>query len=345
MTSQRRSVTQRLDDYQREHRWAGFPLAVIYKFFDDQGPFLAALLTYYGFLSLFPSLLLLTTILGFVLQHDPLLQTRILDSALGQFPLIGNDLPRGHLNGSSWAVVVGLLGILYGGLGVAQAGQNAMNVVWAVPRNRRPNPLKSRGKSLLLLLTVGLGVVATTTLSGLVNATEAFGATIGLGVTLPAFLISVTLNSGIFLVAFRVATVRDVSWREIAPGAVGAAVFWQILQIAGASYVQHTLKTSSATYGTFGLVLGLLGFIYLEALAVVFAAETNAVLARRLWPRALLTPFTDNVDLTAADEHAYASYAEAQRLKGFETIEVTFRDRPARRRPRRRPTRARRTRR
>ena len=331
------TLTDRLDRYQRRHRWAGFPLAVIYKFTDDQGPFLAALLTYYGFLSLFPLLLLMTTILGFLLQNDPMLQTRILDSAIGQFPLIGNDLPRGRLEGSSWAVLVGLVGILYGGLGIAQAGQNAMNVIWAVPRNRRPNPIKSRAKSLLLLLTVGLGVVATSALSGLVNATKAFGADIGIGVTVPAFIASVLLNSAIFLLAFRIATVREVSWREIAPGAIGAAVFWQILQLLGTSYVKHTLRTAGATYGTFGLVLGLLAFIYLEALAVVLCAEANAVLARRLWPRALLTPFTDNVELTAADEHAYASYAEAQRLKGFETIDVSFRDRPARRRPRRKP--------
>jgi membrane protein len=333
------TLTNRLDRYQRRHRWAGFPIAVIYKFADDQGPFLAALLTYYGFLSLFPLLLLLATLLGFLLQNDPLLQTRILDSALGQFPLIGNDLPRGRLTGSNWAVVVGLAGILYGGLGVAQAGQNAMNVIWAVPRNRRPNPIKSRLRSLLLLLSVGLGVVATTALSGLVNATKAFGASIGLGISIPAFIASVVLNSVIFLVGFRVATVREVSLREIAPGAVGAGVFWQVLQLLGTSYVKHTLKTAGATYGTFGLVLGLMAFIYLEAVAVVLCAEFNAVLARRLWPRALLTPFTDNVELTSADEHVYASYAEAQRTKGFEKIEVRFRDRLARRRPRRRPPR------
>lgn len=333
------TLTERLDGYQRRHRWAGFPLAVIYKFADDQGPFLAALLTYYGFLSLFPLLLLLTTILGFVLQGNPELQARILDSALGQFPLIGNDLPTGRLEGSSWAVIIGLVGIVYGGLGVAQAGQNAMNVIWAVPRNRRPNPLKSRLRSLVLLMTVGVGVVATSALSGVVNA---FGSQFGHGVRIPAFVASVVLNSLIFLFAFRIATVRDVRWREIAPGAIGAGLFWQLLQLAGASYVSHTLKTAGATYGTFGLVLGLLAFIYAEALAVVLCAEANAVWARRLWPRALLTPFTDDVDLTPADEDAYASYAEAQRHKGFEQIEVKFRERPARRRPRRGPPRARR---
>jgi YihY family inner membrane protein len=334
------SVTARLDRFQRRHRWAGFPLAVIYKFADDQGPFLAALLTYYGFLSLFPLLLLLATLLGFFLQGDPELQARVLDSALGQFPLIGNDLPRGRLGGSGWAVAVGLIGIIYGGLGVAQAGQNAMNVIWAVPRNSRPNPLKSRLRSLLLLCSVGLGVLATSGLSALINSARAFGASIGISISLPAALASVALNAVIFLVAFRVATVREVTWREIAPGAVAAGVFWQLLQLLGAAYVRHVLRTAGATYGAFGLVLGLLAFIYLEALAVVLCAEANAVLARRLWPRALLTPFTDNVDLTAADEDAYASYAEAQRTKGYERIDVTFRNRPARRRPRRRPPRS-----
>ena len=51
------------------------------------------------------------------------------------------------------------------------------------------------------------------------------------------------------------------------------------------------------------------------------------VLARRLWPRALLTPFTDVVDLTHADRKAYTSYARAQRHKGFEEVTVSF-DKP-----------------
>src|SRR3954453_17431654 len=168
------TVADRLDQFQRRHRWAGFPLAVIYKFADDQGPFLAALLTYYGFLSLFPLLLLLASVLGFVLQGHPELQAQVLNSALGQFPLIGGDLPRGRLNGSSWALAVGLIGIIYGGLGVAQAGQNAMNVIWALPRNRRPNPVKSRLRGLALLLTIGVGVVATSALSAVINTARVF---------------------------------------------------------------------------------------------------------------------------------------------------------------------------
>ena len=90
-------VTEWLDGYQRRHRWAGFPVAVVYKFFEDQGLYLAALITYYGFLSLFPLLLLLASLLGFVLQDNADLQQRILDSALSQFPIIGDQLsdPQG----------------------------------------------------------------------------------------------------------------------------------------------------------------------------------------------------------------------------------------------------------
>ena len=145
----------------------GFPIAVLYKFFEDQGAYLAALTTYYGFLSLFPLLLLLASLLGFVLQSNPDLQVRILDSALRQFPVIGDQLgdPQA-LQGNRSPWLVGGLVALYGALGAAQALQHAMNVAWSVPRNRRPNPLKARLRSLLLLATAGVAVLATTVAVG-----------------------------------------------------------------------------------------------------------------------------------------------------------------------------------
>jgi membrane protein len=128
-----------LDRLQRRSRVAGFFIAVIYKYVDDQGSYLAALITYYAFVSLFPALLLLTTVLGVVLVGRPELQEQILQSAVAQFPVIGQQLgqPQG-LSGGTAGVVVGIVGALYGGLGVGQAVQNAMNTLWAVPRNDRP---------------------------------------------------------------------------------------------------------------------------------------------------------------------------------------------------------------
>ena len=122
-------LTDRTDRWQREHSSVGFPVAVAFKFFDDQGSYLAALVTYYGFVSLFPLLLLLTSGLGFVLQGHAELQQSILRSAVSQFPVIGDQLrDPGSLRGSGPALAFGAGVALYGGLGVAQATQNAMNV-------------------------------------------------------------------------------------------------------------------------------------------------------------------------------------------------------------------------
>src|SRR5580692_12260653 len=200
------AVGKGLDRFQRKHRWAGFPLAVVYKYFDDFGAYLAALLTYYGFVSLFPLLLLLSTILGIVLSGDQRLQHEVLTSALHQFPVIGGDLARPkRLGGGLIGLVVGIAGSLYGGLGVAQAFQYAANTMWGVPRNNRPNPFKARGRSVVLLATAGLAVLGTTALSiagG--GGAGALGAA-GRSLTLAASLV---LSMAVAIFAFRFAPAR-----------------------------------------------------------------------------------------------------------------------------------------
>jgi membrane protein len=315
-------AVERLDDWQQRHRGAGFPIAVIYKYVDDSGPYLAALITYYAFVSLFPLLLLFTTVLGAVLVGHPSLQQHIESSALSQLPVVGDDLahPRG-LGGGTAGVVVGVLGALYGGLGVAQAGQYAMNTAWAVPRNNRPNPLKARARSLLMLTIIGLGVIGTTALSSIgANGAGSFDVALRVITVVAAGV----LNSAMFVFAFRVATTRPVTTREVLPGALGAAAGWQLLQTFGVTYVTHVVRNAHATNSVFALVLGLVAFLYLAAVVILICVEINVVRVEHLYPRALLTPFTDNVELTEGDEDAYTGQAEAQRAKGFEKIDVTF---------------------
>jgi len=319
------SATTRLDAFQQRHPTIGFPLATAYKFFDDQGPYLAALIAYYGFLSLFPLLLLLTSTLGFVLQHDADLQRRILESTLAQFPVIGDELGRPQgLRGSTGALVTGSLVALYGALGVAQAVQNALNTAWAVPRNRRANPLRARVRSLLLIGVGGIATLATTVLTALVGTGSAFGSQLGGWRMLAAVLASVVVNSGVFVLVFWISTTAKRRPGDVVPGALVAAFVWQLLQVFGTAYVGSVVKNNGSTYGVFALVLGLLGWIFLAGIGIVLGAEVNVVRARKLYPRALLTPFTDDVDLTPADQRSYAGAAEAQRFKGFETVEVSF---------------------
>lgn len=312
-----------LDRLQRRNRAVGVVIAVIYKYLDDQGGYLSALITYYGFVSLFPLLLLLTTGLGVILAGRPDLQEQVLHSTLSQFPVIGSQLhqPEG-LSGGTVAVVVGIVGALYGGLGVGQAVQNAMDSVWAVPRNKRPNPIWSRGRSALLLLVLGSAAAASTILSAIGQATGSLGVLGKIGLTLAA----IAINGLICLVAFRVTTARQLSYRQVWPGALAAAAIWQILQRFGAGYVGHTVKTASATNSVFALVLGLLAFLFLVSMTLVLCAEINVVLVERLYPRALLTPFVEDTDLTDADRKTYAKRAKAERVKAFQRVSVRFRD-------------------
>jgi membrane protein len=320
-------VAGRLDDFQQRHPAVGYPLAVVYKFFDDQGNYLTAMITYYAFLSLFPLLLLLISILGFALHNDPALQERVLDSALSRLPVIGAQIADNvqSLRGNAVAVVVGALGGLYGSLGVVQAAQNAFNKVWAVPRNDRPNPIVSRVRSLSMLVVLGIGLVVSTGLSALsAVAGRIGGSDLDSGLRALLALAAVVLNVALLAFAFRLLTARSGGTHRVLPGAICAAVSWQVLQIFGTYYFGHTLRGSTATYGLFGIVLGLLVWLYLSALAVVLGAEVNAVRDGRLWPRSLMTPFTDDVQLTHGDRKAYASYAETEKHKGFETVDVEF---------------------
>src|SRR3978361_834233 len=117
-----------IDRFEQRHSWIGFPLAVAYKYFDDQGAYLAALITYYGFLSLFPLLLLLVTILGYTLDGDPHLRAQLIHSAIDRFPGLSAQVTGlDKLSGSWVALVIGMVGSLYGALGVSQATQNALN--------------------------------------------------------------------------------------------------------------------------------------------------------------------------------------------------------------------------
>jgi uncharacterized BrkB/YihY/UPF0761 family membrane protein len=210
---------------------------------------------------------------------------------------------------------------VYGGLGAEQAMQYAMNTAWSIPRNDRPNPFQARGRSVLMLATGGVGLLATTALSALAGAG---GGSFGGLLRVAVLVLSVSLNTAAFILMFRISTARDLSVGDVARGAVAAALVWQALQSFGVVYVSHVVRNASATNGVFAIVLGLIAFLYVTAVVVVVCAEVNVVHVEGLHPRALLTPFTDNVSLTRGDRRAYSTQAEAQRMKGFQDVDVTF---------------------
>ena len=320
----------RVDDFQRRHRVVGFPLALLYKFFDDQGNYLAATITYYAFIAIFPLLLIASSVLGLLLRGNAELREALLTSALSQFPIVGTQLgtPQG-LQGSASAVVVGGLAALYGVLGLGQAAQNAVNVAWAVPRNSRLNPLVSRVRSLLVMVLAGITVLLVALLSSAASHLDSFGADAHIWIRWLFLLATVAVNALVISLMMRLATPQNERLRELLPGGIAIAVMWQLLQLLGGVYVEHVVSKADDMNAVFALVLGLIALIYIASVMAVFGLELNVVMTRRLWPRALLTPFTDDVRLTEADQRAYADYAKAQRHKGFQQVRVSFEDTPA----------------
>jgi membrane protein len=311
------SVTDTLhaiDRRQQRTRGVRFVAAVYKKFSDDQAGQLAALISYYAFVSIFPLLLVFVTILGFVLEDNPADREKIVHGTLEQFPIISEHLTLHSLQGSGIALAIGIVGTLLAGLGVTSAAQNAFNSIWHVPHKSRPTFLYSRLRSLGMLAILGTLMIVSTGAAGFVGSSSHGALAVVAGV-LVAFVVNVVL----FMTAFKLLTAVDVTWREYLPGVIAAAILWQLLQHLGGYYIDHSLKHTEALYGIFALVLGLLAWLYLGAQLVIFAAEINVVRARKLWPRSF---FSD--PLLDADRRALTSSAKVEERMDPENVDVSF---------------------
>ena len=309
-------IVRRVDRYQQNHRWIGFPFGVLKKFGDDRGGALAGLLAYYGILSLFPLLLLMTTLFGVFLHRRAALERTVVHSALAQFPIIGDQIQKNlhSLHASGLALVVGLVGLGWGGMGVTQAAQHAMNQIWNVPGVVRPGFFPRMARGAIFLLALGLGVLATSVLSGLGQL-----GTRSAGFRAANLLASGCVNVALFIVGFRVLTSKTVATRDLVPGAVAAGVAWQVLQTVGGFLVAHQLRHASQVYGFFAVVLGLLSWLALGAQLTLYCAEFNVVRARRLWPRSIVQP-----PLTEPDKRTLAAIAKQEERRPEQDVEVTF---------------------
>jgi len=307
-----------VDAWQRRHALGGFPVAVLKKFGDDSASSLAALVAYYAFFSLFPLLLAFVSILGFVLQDDPSLRDDVVDTALARIPVIGAQLrDQVHpLAGSGVALVLGLGGALWAGLGVTLALGRAFAEIWDVPRIEQPSGLKARARGLAVLLVLGATLVGATAATGLA-AGGGIGPAAGRAA---AVTLSLGANFVLFLAVFALLTPRPRRLRDVLPGVALAALGWLVLQSAGGWYVDQTIANASDVYGTFALVIGLLSWFWLGSQLLLVAAETNVVLRWRMWPRSLTG------ELEPADRMALRRDTEATRRDRRERIAVSFDD-------------------
>jgi uncharacterized BrkB/YihY/UPF0761 family membrane protein len=288
------------DRWQQTHRVAAVLYAVVRKFGDDGANQYVIALGWYGFVAIYPLLLVVVTVLGFIGAAS---LGEHLVSTLQQFPVVGTQFTPAHggrnLHGSVLGLVVGVAGLLYGAQGVTQTAQQAMAGVWNVPQFERPGFLPRLGRSL-----AGLAIIGGTFVLNAALATLATGGGHGTLLRVPLLVGLVLLNGALYLCSFRVLTPSGPGVRQLVPGAALAGLGFTVLITLGSGLVQHQVRNSSATYGQFGVVIGLVAFLFLLAKITLYGAELNPVLARRLWPRGLRTAHP-----TEADDRVLADIA------------------------------------
>jgi YihY family inner membrane protein len=275
-----------VDRVQQRHRPSAIAVAVLKKYGEDNGRRVAAAIAFYGFFSIFPLMLVLVSVLGLVLHDNEDLRTRILDTALAQFPVIGPDIQEnvGAATGSFVTVVVGVLAALWAGTAAFTTLQVALDQVWGVPLGDRRKQMARRVRSILAVVLIGVGLIGVTVVSSALAGVRGPFTIVGriLLIVLTAAVVA-TLFAGLF----RWLTSADVSWRSVLPGAVLAGIGWVLLGAVGGIYITRVVQGASDTYGVFQVVIGLLSWLLLLAQLVIYAAELNVVLARKGWPRAL----------------------------------------------------------
>lgn len=309
-------TVSKIDRWQRRHRAVAIPYAVVKKYGEDDAGYQAALLTYYGFLSLFPLLLVLTTLVSIFGGQNEELRNTILKGMTDYFPMFSQQLTESvqSIEKNGLQLIIGVLFSLYGARGVADAFRSGVNHIWQTPRTQRDGFPLSLGKSLAIIIVGGGGFLVASISSG-------FAAAAGRGV--PFRVLAIAVNIFILFWLFRfllnVSLPGRINNRHMRAGAIFAAVGLVLLQLGGNFILGRQLQNLDAVSGYFALVLGLLFWIYLQAQMVYYSIEIASVRSLKLYPRGM-----QEDDLTEADERAYSRQASREQQVPKEKITTKF---------------------
>lgn len=287
------SLLRKFNKYQQRHTLTAFVVAVVKKYGDDKAGREAALLTYYGFLSIFPLLLLLTTITDTVIGNDPHLRSTIIKGLTGYFPLLGSQLSSHvhRLHAGGLALFTGVLFLFYGTRGVADSFRHGVQHIWLIPQDIRDTFPKSMFKSLCLIIVGGAGFLLASVIASLTST--AFH---GIPVKLLSLIINLLILFWLFRFLLNFSLPRHITLKETQLGAAVAAIGLVVLQSVGGYILSHELKRLDALYSYFALALGLLFWIYLQTNVLYYAVEIAIVRSQGLWPRSLDSNQPTNAD-------------------------------------------------
>lgn len=303
MTSNRPGLKTRLDTFQRNHSVAGFPLAVIRKYGDDEGGRHASLMTYYGFLALFPILLLVAEVISRAFSGNPQLRAEFIDAVVPEQFQATVDSALQSLPTNGLAYWVGLIGLVATSLGVVRTAHDTINHVAGIPFRLRLNFVR---KFIRIVMVMIVMLFAIAMIGGLNIVLSKINEPTGLEVMLQ-LVGTVAILFLLTWLAVSLLLPTAPKWNSIWPMALlGAVVIAAFLGIA-ALLLPRLITNYGAVYGSFATIVGLLAFIALISQALVFSAEAAVVRKLKLWPRAI---DTDNP--TPADAVALGLLAREQ---------------------------------
>lgn len=307
------SVLEKVDRAQKHSSALAIAVATVKKFSEDQSANLAAMIAFWAFFSIFPLLLVLVTCLAWFLPAGD--KNSVLGHVAQMLPLLDPKTVSG-LGGQWWTLVLGLATALWSGTGVVRTAQFAFNSVWEIPYHERPGLAQQLVRSVWVLATIGVGLVLTTILSGLI-VSSANGVNLGAAGRAGGYVLAAVLDVGVFIAAFRILTDRDVTTREVLPGAVLSGVAFFVLQELSALIISHYLQNAQSTYGHFATVITILWWFYLQSMITLLGAQLNVVLKEGFYPRSLTGgPQTD------ADHRVLQAYAAERAFHPQQKIEA-----------------------
>jgi len=279
----------RIDGFQRRHRTTGFTYAVGKRYAEDRGHWIASLISYYGFFSLYPAVIVLVSVSTVLFRDRPETLQHVLEALWSKVPFADAGAAQAEVqrriaafSANGWVLVISLLVTLWGGLGVVRVLQDGVNTIWGVARFRRPGFVRKIVRAVALLGLLALDLVGATVVAGLTVAAD-----LPWGGVVLAPVASTCLSIGIVIAVYHLAIATPVDTRTLLPGAVIIGIGTYIVTVVGGLYVKNVVARMSGLYGPFASTIGLLAYVSLIVQVFVIGTEVNLVRAKRLWPRSM----------------------------------------------------------
>lgn len=256
-----------------KYRWLGTTLDVQERYQECEGAVVAQSLTLTLFLSIFPLILVVTAVIGFITNGDP----NVTGDLVSRFGLTGTAAETFRTAVSTAqhsrrsATLVGFAGLLLAALGIITGMKRAINRPWQI----RGRGFRDYGGGVVWL--VGGGVLLAVSSAGVGIALGILG-TFGHFV---APILAAGVNTLFFWFTFMILGSVSVGARPLRPGAIAAGIGFELLTLVGTYYVPRTVASSSALYGSIGVVFAILAFLFLFARLVVYSSTLNVVLYER----------------------------------------------------------------